>query len=377
MFESSKKRLLALDGGGILGVITLGALRKMEADIQNLPGKKDARLGDFFDYIAGTSTGAIIAAGLAMGKSVAEIETIYVDEGPEIFKKKSLFSWLLGGTRHFYAPEALTSRLKREFTEHTIAELQASGQLPTDKHLLVVTRNATTDSPWPISTNPKAKYNDLKRSDSNLNLPLWRLVRASSAAPTFFPPEELQWDPENDKSAFMFEDGGVTPYNNPSQIVFRMATEPAYRCGWPTGEDKMMLVSVGTSYAYRTLDGMNKGGENILKTASTIPSELMRGIAVENDIACRTLGRCVAGGKIDSEIGTMIPGPKEKTNRAFLYARYDLETDADSLDELGLGDIDPASLTLDNIDAIPDMVRLGRKLAEQVDLPKQFPDFVK
>ncbi|MEM7239276.1 MAG: patatin, partial [Pseudomonadota bacterium] len=200
--------------------------------------------------------------------------------------------------------------------------------------------------------------------------------RASSAAPTFFPPEELQWDADDPDSAFMFEDGGVTPYNNPSQIIFRMATDPAYRCGWPTGEDRMMLVSVGTSFAYRRLEKMNRGGESILKTASTIPSELMRGISVENDIACRTLGRCVWGGWIDGELGTMIPEPEVRTNRAFVYARYDLETDPKSLNEMGLDDIDPASLTLDNVDAIPDMVRLGRKLGEQVDLATQFPEFL-
>src|SRR5262245_65518247 len=54
--------------------------------------------------------------------------------------------------------------------------------------LMLVLRNATTDSPWPLSNNPNAKYNDSARPDSNLRLPLWQLVRASTAAPTYFPP---------------------------------------------------------------------------------------------------------------------------------------------------------------------------------------------
>ena len=56
---------------------------------------------------------------------------------------------------------------------------------------MVVMRNHTTDSPWPVSNNPLAKYNDRGRKDCNLNLPLWQLVRASTAAPTFFPPEVI------------------------------------------------------------------------------------------------------------------------------------------------------------------------------------------
>ena len=52
--------------------------------------------------------------------------------------------------------------------------------------LMMVLRNATTDSPWPLTNNPRAKYNDPTRPGCNLSLPLWQLVRASTAAPTYF-----------------------------------------------------------------------------------------------------------------------------------------------------------------------------------------------
>ena len=67
-------------------------------------------------------------------------------------------------------------------------------------------RNATTDSPWPISNNPYAKYNERSRLDCNLALPLWQLVRASTAAPTYFPPEVVVVG----NREFIFVDGGVT-----------------------------------------------------------------------------------------------------------------------------------------------------------------------
>ena len=65
------KKLLALDGGGIRGVITLELLARMESMLaKQLGAGDDFVLGDYFDYIGGTSTGAVIAAGLAKGLSV-------------------------------------------------------------------------------------------------------------------------------------------------------------------------------------------------------------------------------------------------------------------------------------------------------------------
>ena len=53
-------------------------------------------------------------------------------------------------------------------------------------------------------------------------------------------------DGEAHGSRFVFVDGGVTPYNNPSFLMFRMATLPQYRVNWATGEKNLLLVSVGT-----------------------------------------------------------------------------------------------------------------------------------
>ncbi len=377
MFNTDQKRMLSCDGGGILGVISLGALRQIETQLREITGEPDLRLSQFFDYFAGTSTGAIIAAGLAIGMDVDRIESIYLDEGPDIFDKRGLWELAVTRLRSKYSHKKLTKRLKEEFSVLSIRELQERQKLSRDKHLMVVTRNVETDSPWPISTNPSAKYNDSSRADCNLNIPLWQLVRASSAAPTFFDPERMQWDPHDPDKQFYFEDGGVTPYNNPAFMLYKMATAPEYMCGWDTGEDKMMMISVGTSYNYRLMPTPHARGESLLQTAASIPSELMRGFAMENDHTCRSVGRCVAGRPLDREIGDMVPQPSEKTNRAFLYARYDIDTSPSELEAMGLGDIAPSSLAMDNVDAALDMKRIGEKLGEQVDLRKQFAPFLK
>lgn len=75
-------RILSLDGGGAKGFYSIGVLREIEA----LSGK---RLSDTFDLIFGTSTGAIIAALLALGRSVDEIYTLYRDHVPLIMRPKS------------------------------------------------------------------------------------------------------------------------------------------------------------------------------------------------------------------------------------------------------------------------------------------------
>jgi uncharacterized protein len=84
------KRILALDGGGIRGAITLGFLKQLEDTVKERLGP-EARLCDYFDFIGGTSTGSIIAALLAVGKKVSEIQQLYLQLGERVFGTKKNF----------------------------------------------------------------------------------------------------------------------------------------------------------------------------------------------------------------------------------------------------------------------------------------------
>jgi uncharacterized protein len=223
--EDRPRRMLALDGGGIRGLLTLGILERIEGLVRESTGLK---LCEYFDYIGGTSTGAIIAAGLSRGLRTADLIEFYTSSGRQMFDP----SWLIERIKYLYTSDPLKTKLQEVFGQDTSLD-------PDDLKclLLVVTKNVTTDSPWPISSNPHAKYKEPARKDCNLKIPLWQLVRASTAAPVYFPPEILQWDPNDPPKTFVFVDG-VTPYNNPALLLYRMATEPAYRLNWKKGENR-------------------------------------------------------------------------------------------------------------------------------------------
>jgi hypothetical protein len=373
--EPPPRKLLALDGGGIRGILTLEVLLRIERLLAEATGEGEKfRLCDFFDYIGGTSTGAIIAAGLARGMSAGELLAFYEQAGPAMFKQ----SGFLRRLRYFYRSQPLAEKLKETFGEQT-------NLLPENLRclLLVVTRNVTTDSPWPISSNPLATYNDPSRRYSNLKIPLWQLVRASTAAPVFFAPEVLKWDPDDPTKTFKFEDGGLTPYNNPAFLLSRMATQAPYKLNWKTGERNLLLVSVGTGAAPR-LDANVYSKGNILGNVRNLPSALMYGAQVDQDINCRMVGRCVYGDVIDRELGDLIPRDEngnavplsQNLGRAFLYTRYNADLSSRWLNERGLGEIDPSKVAkLDSTDHIDALRRIGRWVGEEVKL-EHFGPFV-
>ena len=364
-----QKRLLAIDGGGIRGILALEILARIEELLAK--GRPDFRLSQYFDYIAGTSTGAIIAAGLARGMTVAEIITFYTDAGAQMFKRASLLKRL----KYKFEDEPLAGKLKAVFEPET-----KLGSPSLKSMLLMVLRNATTDSPWPISSNPFAKYNDSVRPDCNLNLPLWQLVRASTAAPTYFPPEVI----EVGSQQFVFVDGGVTMYNDPAFQLFLMATVDRYwprapegKRGWATGREQMLLVSVGTGTSSGARSGLDPDEMNLLFNVSNIPGALMYAALNEQDLLCRVFGDCLAGDTIDRELGDLIgsAGPLAAKDKLFTYVRYNAELSEAGLAKLGCQDVLPADVQrLDAVEAIPQLRKVGREAARAV-LPAHFAAF--
>jgi patatin-like phospholipase/acyl hydrolase len=355
------KKILACDGGGILGLISVEVLARMEAVLRERqpPDKrKTFVLADYFDYFAGTSTGALLAGCLALGMSVDRIRRFYIDSGREMFDKAGLLERL----HYKYDDDKLSLKIKQEVGEDTLLGSDRLRAL-----LTIVMRNATTDSPWPLSNNPSAMYNRRTRDDGtprencNLDLPLWQLLRASTAAPTYFPPEVITVG----EQTFVFVDGGVTTYNNPAFLAFTMATLDRYAVNWKAGEDKLLVVSVGTGNAARADPDLKPGQMHLLYQASNIPGALMAAAQNQQDLLCRMFGKCLVGDELDRELGDLIGSAGPVKPKLFTYLRYDADVSREGLTALNLPDVDPSHVQLmDSTKYIDEIQKVGRAVGE-------------
>lgn len=376
MAAPGPKKILACDGGGILGLMSVEILARIEADLRSTFKQPQLVLADYFDFVCGTSTGAIIAACISAGMSTTTIRDFYVSSGADMFDRASLAKRL----RYDYNSEPLAVKLREVFAQQLGSDTTL-GSPALRTVLMTVLRNATTDSPWPVWNNPRAKFNRRERRDCNLNLPLWQIVRASTAAPTYFPPEVVTFASGTPKEySFIFVDGGVTTYNNPAFLAFQMATAAPYALNWSSGADRMLIVSVGTGSVAKARPDLQADDLWLLDNAKNIPAALMNAASAGWDMACRTLGECRHGGPIDSEYGDMVcaPGVCNWTGtKLFSYLRYDPDVSASGLRVLGLGDIETAHVQkLDSVQHIVDIQRVGQTYAAQHVLPDHFKGFV-
>jgi len=353
------KHILTLDGGGIRGVFSLEILLRIETLLREHFKNPKLILADHFEFFAGTSTGAIIATGLSWGMTVEEILELYVQHGTTMFQHVPWYHPIRRFLVSQYEAKPLSDMLRRIFSEDGKGEVPALLETKRLKTLLLmVLRNHTTGSAWPVTNNPLAMYNQRDLPDCNLKVPLWKLVRASAAAPTFFDPEEIMLG----ERRHVFVDGAITPYNDPALIVALTAVLPCYRLGWETGPDKIRVISVGTMRF--SLAAANKNirrmwvGYNVPR----IVAALLQGIAFEQDYLCRCLGQCIHGEELDSEIGNLegavLPG-----RSWFSYVRYDKSYMGQAAEELLRKT--PQLAALDAVHAIPLLREVGRTYAQE------------
>jgi len=352
------KRILTLDGGGIRGVFSLEILLRMETLLREWSGDSNMVLSDHFDLFAGTSTGAIIATCLCWGMTVEAILDLYLKYGKTMFTPVPWFRPIRKMLVSRYEAKPLSEFLQRVFSENGDGREPALLDSPRlKKGLLVVVRNHTTGSAWPLTNNPYAIYNNAALADCNLKIPLWKVVRASTAAPVYFDPEEIILD----KKSYVFVDGGITPYNNPALIAGLTAVLPCYNMNWETGPDKIRIVSLGT---LRFSSGLPTKAQRLWVgyNAAKIPVALMNGVAWQQDFLCRCLGECIYAEKLDSEIGDLVGIPLN--GRAwFSYVRYNKSYGATML--LQLLEKHPTLSHLDAIHAIPALQEIGTTYAQE------------
>jgi uncharacterized protein len=366
------RRLLSIDGGGLCGIIPAQALIEIEKQLDELTGDPQP-LCNRFDLIGGTSTGAILAVGLALGKKAEEMRDFYLEFGPHIFKKVFLPErfW------HKYPSEPIERYIKQVFGETTTL-----GDPSLRTKVLLVTKNATLGNDWFFTNNPNGR---LFANDAQI--PLWHIVRASTAAPTYFPPHAFAVpDHTGTPQTYEFIDGGVSSYNNPSLQVFLEATVPEYGIGWPTGVDNLLLMSLGTGFCPVTIEEGKAKNYELLDWAQYVLKELMNEANLEQNVILRLIGEKPAPEAADdanaAASGTSFGTPSESAlarisagmaaKKLLTYQRITVGLTRQRLDQLGLPDVDPAKVReMDAVDQIGNMQSVGKAVAkEQVHMER-------
>ncbi|MCV6592373.1 MAG: patatin-like phospholipase family protein [Silicimonas sp.] len=222
---SRELRVLSISGGGLLGVIPAAFLMHYEALGQSVYGS-DYRLSDSFDLVGGSSTGAVIATGVALGLPATEIANFYLRDVPQGFRRRRgsvpLLHDLFDGDlmQGFFARRTGARCLEREALACDLA---------------ITVKNLNASKPMVFSTLP-GEASDMGDVDHRRDpLPLDLLLRASTAAPGLFSPVPLTL--ENGEE-ILAADGGVSMFNDPSLLLARLA--------WDGGADRVDLTALGT-----------------------------------------------------------------------------------------------------------------------------------
>lgn len=352
LFGPGPKRILALDGGGIRGALSLRVLRRIESLLrERVPAaRRDAfRLCDYFDLIGGTSTGAIIATGLAFGLSVDELDVLYRKLGRSIFEP-SLFR--RGLLRAKFPDRPLRAALKQAFGDATLGgpELRTG--------LAIVTKRIDTGSPWLLHNNPRGPH-FAARDDgavANADFLLRDIVRASTAAPHYFDPERIAIA-KGRVGAFV--DGGVSPHNNPALALLMLATLRGHGLRWPLGEDRLLVVSVGTGSKSRAEDPRRLLRGPPVGLAVAALASVMDDASALNEAMLQWFSRSPTARKIDAEAGTLEDDVFGGGAAWLSYLRYDVRLNRGWLaDRLGLSYTETQLAGIEKMDDPGQMERL-------------------
>ncbi len=346
--DGQPKRVLALDGGGVRGMVTLQYLKRLETLLRERRGDPAYVLADYFDLIGGTSTGAIIAGALALGMDTQKIELLYADLAARIFKRSR---FRIGAFMPKFGREELQAALQQAYGADTRL---GSPELRTG--LMVMTKRMDTGSPWPLTNHPDDPYylpvlN--KKRIGNANMYLWQVVRASTAAPHYFRPEQLEVghlrDPQTGQTTMErgeFIDGGVTTANNPSLQLLKVALLQGFAFNWRSGADQLLLVSLGTGLPRRQR-GLSTGWRRFAAPfAMNALKTIMDDCNSEVETLMQWMGRSDTARSINGQI-KHLAHDQLCAEPLFTYQRYNLQFDNTWMQaELGL---QPGQARLDDL----------------------------
>jgi predicted acylesterase/phospholipase RssA len=327
-------RILCLDGRGIRGAYSAAVLNYLETTF-DLGHPNGPRLANYFDLIAGTSTGGILAVGLGLGMTANEMQSFYVNHGKDIFGSgEGLNAWW-HSIRHWFTSKFDQGKLQKQLETAYAASPVAQRMGPAREswldnsicHLLVATYNTETDTPHFFRTpHERFKYTD--RGNDPVIVAL-----APAAAPTYFAPVTAK----NAVTSFAGIDGGVWA-NSPVSVAL---AEAIAELG--ASLDQIRVLSIGTTHTAKLtgrpmqLDGNVIG--NILRTVLWKPFGFIFGFLVARCWPKNVRLHGIAGWV--ANIASLLMKTQSQTSdiisRQLLgerYLRIDRVTEYDALDDV-------------------------------------------
>jgi len=225
-------RILAIDGGGIRGMLPAIIVAELEKRLRLVTGREDSYISDYFDMIAGTSAGGILSCVYLYNKDVSRLDaseavTLLEKNGPKIFQKR-FFGFIIRLFDALYPARGINSALKRTFGETKLSDAICNCAIMaydiTERKAVIFTRDSAQQEPG----------RDYRLRD---------IARATSAAPTYFRVAKAK-SMAGDFSYLI--DGGIYA-NDPTicAIVEAKKTKFGQKDEYPKISD-MFVVSIGT-----------------------------------------------------------------------------------------------------------------------------------
>jgi hypothetical protein len=286
------RRVLAIDGGGVKGVLPASFLATVEEHLA-------WRIVDYFDLIVGTSTGGIIALGLGAGLSPADIRDFYLSRGPTIFEGNRLAR----GARQWATAKYNQAHLRTEL-QHVLGDRRL-GESATRLVIPSMDVNSGRVHLWKTAHDTRF-VQDYKHRMIDVAL-------ATSAAPTYY-------------KAYLTEagapliDGGVFA-NNPAGLA---AVEAVGVLSWP--REEVAILSLGCGEEMLTVHTDKWWRSGILGVARNMSAVLM---AAQSDASCGAATHLIGSRENFVRISPGLPngryGLDVTTELAALSARGDTE----------------------------------------------------
>ncbi|CAF2146524.1 unnamed protein product [Brassica napus] len=245
--------ILSLDGGGVRGIMVGVILAYLEEQLQALDGE-DMRLADYFDVVAGTSTGGLMTAMLTVPDETGrprfaakDIVPFYLQHSPKIFPQPGGLAALLPKLPKLLSGPKYDGVYLRNLLNNLLGETRLH---QTITNVVIPTFDMKKLQPTIFSS-----YQALV--DPSLDVKISDICIGTSAAPTYFPPHYFQnEDIQGKTSEFHLVDGGVTA-NNPTLLAMTAVTKQIVNDNpdmgelKPLGYNKFLVVSIGTGSAQK------------------------------------------------------------------------------------------------------------------------------